>query len=167
MSEKTWVEVSDWGTVKVGDFVRFEKGRESAEIVVSLTSEACIHPTDPGCFKINDGWTLFVESTPNPLPTEPGLYEDSDGDFWMVNRHGAHVLLSDGGSRASDRAAQDWESRPSALAPFTRLESQADTARKVLERVAECVAVINSDDLHYVTNYVLPQVREEFGVVSS
>lgn len=73
-----------------------------------------------------DGFTLTLIERPEPkveLPTDPGLYSDKDGDAWRLDRHGDWELLEN-----------DWGVRKAEdYAPFTRLESRADTARAVID----------------------------------
>lgn len=72
--------------------------------------------------------TLIEKATP-PLPTEPGWYTDCRDDIWRVSPTGAWTY-SDTWRSASEAAT---------YAPFTRLEPVAETAKKVLDRVSDCL----------------------------
>lgn len=100
-----------------------------------------------------DGWTLTLIDRPKPkveLPTEPGVYQGSLlGNLPM--------WLSDDG--------RWWTSRtqvhdPARHAPFTRLESRADTAKAVIDWFHLSVWG-NHDGVAYIEN-----ARREFGVTS-
>ena len=76
------------------------------------------------------GYTITVIEKATPvvvLPTEPGLYQDCEGDPWRLGRLGWKLLTSDPPDAF----------KPEEHVPFTRLAPVSETAKKVLDRVAK------------------------------
>lgn len=135
MSE--WVPESDWSKVHVGDRVRVERAEFSAEGLVEETGGSLwLGPVAIYKFE-QQKWTLYVAPKPTPaLPTEPGAIIAWDEQFYYaiatLEREDQWLGNWDGQNHTTAEVLERIGN-----APFTRLESQADTARKVLERVQQ------------------------------
>jgi len=81
-----------------------------------------------------NGYTLTrVEHVKSELPTEPGVYEDREGDAWLLAANCEwHCLTVD-----LRHVGKPIEFDPSLYAPFTRIEPVPVTAKKVLDRVSQ------------------------------
>lgn len=159
-SDPNWIETDPAAALTHGQKVKLEHndgstlygqvqdGTQTQAIVTGPTTRVVL-------FWVNNGWTLFVEAPPKPiLPTEPGIYVDKDGDPWILKPE-------------DDRYEQRWFlegvcrmlTEASKYAPFTRLETPADAAKKVLARV---------HTIHFENNQflgaTLKQVAAEFEV---
>lgn len=101
------------------------------------------------------GWTVTVIEPATPkveLPAEPGVYQDARGNAWV------HDDVFFYRASASDADHDD----PADFAPFTRLESRADTAKAVLDAVETGLASQLGD--YWIGR--LDVVAAEFGVTS-
>ena len=79
----------------------------------------------------DSGWSVVdVERATPPLPTEPGIYSDVDGDIWLLSLTRVWTILTD-----EHRARITDDVAPEDGAPFTRLEPVPATAKRVLDRV--------------------------------
>lgn len=168
MSDIVWVE-GDWAKVEVGQRARVVDGAGSIEGIVESVG-GHVHTAASLLIKFgtgassrvysHSGSTLYVEAPPKvELPTEPGWYrgydqlaevafvtELRDGKFWR-----GHYGTGEYG---------DVER----FAPFTRLEPVAETAKKVLDRVA-AVAKGRAGN-PWNAGATLSAVAAEFGVTS-
>lgn len=104
---------------KSGDLVKITKGErvrigraEPDEIFGYLWVEGVRVDAGSG-----EGWT--VEVLPEPLPTEPGLYLDVEGDPWRLTFGGKLVLLT---PETEEATAPAMTVRPESFAPFRRIE---------------------------------------------
>ena len=91
------------------------------------------------------------------LPSEPGYYLDKEGDAWVLQENGKLKNLDayrTGDAMSSEAGAQMW-------APFTRLESRADTAKAVLTRLAEI------DSTNIIGGRTCSAIRETIKVLES
>jgi hypothetical protein len=93
-------------SVKKGDLVKLTKGDEirQARAHEKTNGELRLgNPYGPAVVAlVRAGWTLeiverFVPPAP-PLPTEPGLYQDRDGDTWLLSRGEWTCVVYDGRS---------------------------------------------------------------------
>ena len=87
-------------------------------------------------FYVRRGWTVTLIDHPLQLPTEPGVYSThyprrADEGEWGYDGLAIHMLNTSG-----NWVDIGWGS-PDKGATLTRLESRADTAKAVLERVSE------------------------------
>lgn len=164
MSE--WVLESDWSKVNVGDRVRLTCDAGSVEGEVSFVG-VLPHPTEWRIILLDVGvewreslWTLYVAPKPTPaLPTEPGIYADNGGDHWLLDKDGTWIILSLFGEF---EVYADHHVIPSLCAPFTRLESQAETAEAVLAAVMrKGEHVRNTYKVHAAD---IAEIAAEFGV---
>lgn len=132
MSE--WVAESDWSKVAVGDRVRVERAEFSSEgTALKFHGELWLGPVTLWNYQ-RGGWTLYVASKPTPaLPTEPGIYVCVGGSEWeqvpLFLYPGGRWVFAAGGDAAE--TAEGWHTRIG----LVRLESQADTAQKVLDAI--------------------------------
>lgn len=97
-----------------------------------------------------------VERARPELPTEPGVYLDEYNEVWE--------LIPDYGWRTRGRWVED--ERVSECAPFIRLESVADTARKVLDAVSAEMDNVRWSTSTAAIGAVWDAVRNRFGVAS-
>lgn len=129
-----WVP-GDWGNVTAGDRVRLEAADAPA---LAGTIQTINHKqghrigvaTEIGWKKTetwqNLGWNLFVPVPTQPeLPTVPGFYADKERDLWILNNAGEWECV----------ATPFLDGNPRAFAPFTRLLPEAETARRIIERI--------------------------------
>lgn len=151
MSE--WVPESDWSKVAVGDRVRLTCYAGSVEGEVALVGQMPFSAdwriilSGIGIEWKEDLWFLFVVPKPTAaLPTKPGIYADNEGAPWVLENGRWYTSGS--------------EYKPDSSAPFTRLESQADTARKVLKRVRHLTT-----STFQTVGEDIAQVAAEFGVI--
>ena len=122
----------------------------------------CFFP-EGGNQVVRQGFTLTLIERPKPkveLPTGRGFYIDKTGDAWLLGHGGKLHLLTNtfGSSPASEQARADYDSLAAEHAPFTRLESRADTAKAVIgwfadvpwgRRVEDYPDVLNSARAHF------------------
>lgn len=130
-AEIEWVP-GDWGTVKAGDKVRVNCADGTLTGKISYVGMDIFDITlDVGGYPFAlsaDVWDLFVPASPKvELPTEPGYYLDRMSRCWSLEQTPFEVdnVWRFGGQSYVRNAAE--------FAPFTRLESRADTAKAVLE----------------------------------
>ena len=150
-----WVEENNWATLKKGDRVRLVKGDDEATVSVVTGDSSLLRSRNNGFFK-GHGWKLFVVKHEKSLPTEPGLYLDYEGDPWVLDEiSGIWRNVASYGNYSQPLG--EWRA-PADFAPFTRLEPQAETVKKVLARLEELFD--GSGTVH--DDYT--QVAAEFGV---
>ena len=116
-----------------GDLVEAVKG--DTVIRGRLNHRAELRPTMALCCDMlyleANGFTVtLVERATPPLPTEPGIYSDVDGDIWLLSLTRVWTILTD-----EHRARITDDVAPEDGAPFTRLEPVPVTAKRVLDRV--------------------------------
>lgn len=106
-------------TPREGDLVKLTRGEE---VRIGRAAECggsfLVAGVSVGVAPINGYTVKILERAPEPLPKEPGFYEDCDGDLWLVDQEGELILLTDGGLRRDPYAS---EVNPGNCAPFTRL----------------------------------------------
>ena len=102
-----------------------------------------------------NGYTLsLVEAATPPLPTEPGIYADIEGDPWKLN-----ATTDDYEARWSFGNEYRTRAQVSQHVPFTRLGPVPDTAKKVVDAT---IRTFNSRGGNIVD--ALISVSQEFGV---
>jgi len=102
-----------------------------------------------------NGYTLsLVEAATPPLPTEPGIYADIEGDPWKLN-----ATTDDYEARWSFGNEYKTRAQVSQHVPFTRLGPVPDIARKVVDAT---IRTFNSKGGNIVD--ALISVSQEFGV---
>ena len=131
MNDIEWV-TGNWTDIKSGEPVRIQSEYGSIEgkavhvdddntsvlVQYLLTNSTRVHRLA--------GMQVFVKAAPVVvLPTEPGIYQDCEGDPWRLGRLGWKLLTSDPPDAF----------KPEDHVPFTRLEPVSETAKKVLDRV--------------------------------
>ena len=121
----------------------------------------CLHEYE------SEGWTLTVIYPAAPkvvLPNEPGIYADRVGDVWLLTAGNSMHWLTSGPNQRPllEHYRNEIDGEAATYAPFTRLESRADTAKAVLERTTE---ILGNAGIH-----TLPieygNLATEFGVTS-
>ena len=111
-------------TAAKGDLVRLTSGEQIRQARVVETSAGLRVdgillredgvPSDPG-------WSLeIVERYAEPLPTEPGLYLDVEGDPWRIPEGGSELVLMT--PETSRTMEEPWISNPKRYAPFRKVE---------------------------------------------
>lgn len=154
-TETEWVPAEQ---VPSGTLVRATLGQTSIVGIVHAPDEVSIGIRPEGTqntnvLLISDGWKLFMPKPKVELPTEPGVYQS---DRFPVGLAGHPYTLTHDGWWFRGRLGREEEIRD--LAPFTRLESRADTAKAVIEFILG-----NSD----TPGNVFAQAREHFGVTDA
>lgn len=141
-----WVRTYDWGNAQNGrvkltkneselvGILRIGDWRDGFKDIAILES---VVPDSSGRYTIEVGgasvlvglpgtWKLFVENKPE-LPTEPGVYTDNEGDYWVVDSYTRELsLLTTGGNhskyaRASDETNDTEAGSWAEFAPFTKV----------------------------------------------
>ena len=143
--------------LNAGDLVEARKGE--TRIVARLTAYG------DGLFF--DGWgrgiisaayegfvLSLVEAATPPLPTEPGIYADIEGDPWKLN-----ATTDDYETRWFFGNEYMTRAQVSQHVPFTRLEPVPDIVRKVVDAT---IRTFNSKGGNIVD--ALMSVSQEFGV---
>lgn len=125
-SEGTWVEVTEWNTLRKGDKVRLthENGNEAAFTIDRVRTHSLI--TEHNSYEKQHGWRVQVWRDPVFIPSAPNTaWQDKNGDVYLVNPHGD--------LRNSSRFLSQHEAR--GLAPWTQLLPAKQVAEKVLDSV--------------------------------
>ena len=143
----------------VGDLVEARKG-ETRIVARLLWSGDCLFFDGWGAgvlSAVDQGFTLsLVEAATPPLPTEPGVYLDKWGDTWQLSEE--TIAFAERWFLGSDFMTHNVAR---GYAPFTKLESVPDTAKKVIDAT---IRTFNSKGGNIVD--ALMSVSQEFGVES-
>ena len=145
----------------VGDLVEARKGERVIRDRIYagpyefryLGEPSVFGPSSVGWFR-DQGFTLSLVEAATPLPTEPGIYADIEGDPWKLN-----ATTDDYEARWSFGNEYKTRAQVSQHVPFTRLEPVPDTARKVIDAT---IRTFNSKGGNIVD--ALISVSQEFGV---
>ena len=140
-----------------GDLVEARKG-ETRIVARLVWSGDCLFFDGWGSGVLSaayEGFVLsLVEAATPPLPTEPGIYADIDGDPWKLN-----ATTGDYETRWSFGNEYRTRAQVSQNVPFTRLGPVPDIAKKVIDAVRSRVT------LHcHVCAMRLTDIGAEFGV---
>lgn len=108
-----------------GDVVRLTKGDVTIQGALTVGSSSGRPYLD---FIFDDvyldnavqfGWTVeIVKRAPIPIPTKPGIYRDTDGDFWVLSDE--EWTLYEGGDKDAQPYPEDG------YFPLTRLEEVSE-----------------------------------------
>jgi len=141
-TENKWVQQDDWSTLTVGDQVRVTRDGQmlTGQIVdiyrfnndpvhVLVVSVPDMTSTSNIDVRL---WTLWVPAKPPvAVPTEIGLWVETGKELAISN-----VWQSHGNGKMISAADPKHDGRAAEHTPFTKLEPVAETAKKVLYRVA-------------------------------
>jgi len=142
--------------LNAGDLVEARKG-ETRIVARLVWSGDCLFFDGWGSgvlSAVDQGFTLSLVEAATPLPTEPGIYADIEGDPWKLN-----ATTDDYEARWSFGNEYKTRAQVSQHVPFTRLEPVPDTARKVIDAT---IRTFNSKGGNIVD--ALISVSQEFGV---
>lgn len=134
--------MSDW---RKGDLIEATKGerviRDRAAQGEGQIWGGRLYLGTPSLFTPNtlasyeaSGYELrLIERAPEPLPTEPGIYQGQHGDAWTLHRNGAWIHHGDG-SLAVEWSAKDMQGINSL--PLVRLRPVREVAAEVISQIA-------------------------------
>jgi len=153
---------------EVGDLVEIEQGEEFHRGRVYDVGSSAIMLRVPGAPGLTPheltlgGWIVTVAEKSKPpvvLPTEPGVYIDATSGLWRFTQKGYLALQANGsaGWFGADHLRE--------LAPFTRLEPVAETAKKVLDRLDALDSELSRASCSMTKGHILT-LAAEFGVTS-